>query len=225
MPTVASKPTLESTRAVGAVLWDQFARDRLRMAGMSDNLVTEAERTDAEKYEDNESYQSSQIVCSDTSNINHPANTCSTPVRNESFSNGNESADVNSTTTSRQNEADLYQSVTESIQEGDRTVYHSMSNESHDPLPINTSQAMPIMASYGKELRRIAEEFERTRERQLLKERANKVSTASQTFNNYSTESSRMLCSDKFFNICIFCSGSPHQDQQGNFPSSPQRAF
>lgn len=34
MPTLANQPTLESTQVVGAILWDQFARERLAEAGV-----------------------------------------------------------------------------------------------------------------------------------------------------------------------------------------------
>lgn len=202
MPTIASKPTLESTRVVGAVLWEQFARDRFRMAGLSDNLVTEAER------EDLEPIQQSLGDCNITLNSTRPNGTCSTSLRDDST---NEAADISHSSTSRNDELH-YQSVAESLQEGERTVYHSMANESQDRLPVSSSQAVPIMASYGKELRRIAEEFERTRERQMLRERANQVSKSSQTL--YSCPGFTVDCSPNDMpGVCILCSGTSHRYQ------------
>lgn len=56
----------------------------------------------------------------------------------------------------------------------DNTVYHSM-DAGKTNSSLDRMQSLPVMASYGRELRKIAEEFARSRERQKLKERANQV--------------------------------------------------
>lgn len=56
----------------------------------------------------------------------------------------------------------------------DNTVYLSM-DAGKTNSSLDRMQSLPVMASYGRELRKIAEEFTRSRERQKLKERANQV--------------------------------------------------
>lgn len=56
----------------------------------------------------------------------------------------------------------------------DSTVYHSM-NEGKTNSSLDRMQSLPVMASYGRELRKIAEEFAKSRERQKLKEKAKQV--------------------------------------------------
>lgn len=56
----------------------------------------------------------------------------------------------------------------------DSTIYHSM-NAGKTNSSLDRMQSLPIMASYGRELRKIAEEFAKSRERQKLKEKAKQV--------------------------------------------------
>lgn len=58
----------------------------------------------------------------------------------------------------------------------DQTMYHSMhTGTDHVSSPLDKLQSSSVLAGYGRELRRIADEFEKTRERQIIKERANQV--------------------------------------------------
>lgn len=57
----------------------------------------------------------------------------------------------------------------------DRSVYHSLSEDNDCTTPLDDLLASPTFASYGQELRKIAEEFERDRLRQSVKRKAEKV--------------------------------------------------
>lgn len=63
---------------------------------------------------------------------------------------------------------------TSSTNDIDSTIYHSM-NAGKTNSSLDRMQSLPIMASYGRELRKIAEEFAKSRERQKLKEKAKQV--------------------------------------------------
>lgn len=57
----------------------------------------------------------------------------------------------------------------------DRSVYHSITEENDCTTPLDDWLSTPTFASYGRELRKIAEEFEKDRLRLSVKRKAEKV--------------------------------------------------
>lgn len=171
MPTIGTQPSLQTTRAVGALLLHQFARERFDQAGVDDNLIREAEEmihlddlTTALIQEDLESRETNGTDSFSATNISA------------------QNSDQNGTL------EEQYQSITDessppATNSNDRTIYHSMLNASHNSTTLSSildrtlqsSSASSSMASYGRELRKIAEEFEKSPLRQIVKQRANQV--------------------------------------------------
>jgi len=139
----------------------------------------------------------------DTAEItSHMSNVSNAATRNSSNSN-NDCSLLNSTNnrtlTSDQNEQ-TYHSIQEHSLNGtnstrlshDKTLYHSVANSTtnhneslgrHDVSAASIStfdrlQASPGVSLYGDELRRIADEFERSSLRQIVRNRANQVNLA-----------------------------------------------
>lgn len=130
MPTCATQPSLERTRAVADILFTQFVRQRFNQAGLDEEpLLLDREEQDTIAAEPNEFDQYSNYT------NNNPRTTTDNGLRD--------------------NERNF---------DMERLV-----------------EAGPIMASYGRELRRIAEQFEQTRLRQQIKTKANEV-TLNTTF-------------------------------------------
>lgn len=166
MPTIAKKPTLKSTQAVGAILFRQLARERFLEAGLDDRLIKEAE---AVEHVDDLTAVLLEDDDHDTSTISNQGD-----MSRESSHNLDNSGGGGGDNTA------LYHSVAESsIANGnDTTVYHSM-NAGRSTSVADRVTSMPSMASYGREFRRLAEEFERDRLRQTVKSRADQVSFCS----------------------------------------------
>lgn len=191
MPTIGTKPSLEATQAVGAILLHQFARERFVEAGLDEGLIREAEnRVHLDELAEtllNE--ETSDLSDSMTSNSMEVINCSNDDVSLESGTNI-------TTTTITNNPAECgmslngstmmscdgnYHSMNETINQEqstvlqDRTLYHSMNASNQSVSAFDRLQTSPSLASYGKELRRIADEFEKSRLRQTVKDRAGKV--------------------------------------------------
>lgn len=72
---------------------------------------------------------------------------------------------------------DRYQSVIDSSSNSHgNTVWHSINASRSNPSKLDRLQSLPLMASYGRELRKLADEFERSRYRKTVKAKAEEVS-------------------------------------------------
>ena len=224
MPTSASRPTLEATQAVGAILLHQFARERFLNAGIDESLICEAEDREQLNALANTLLREEGDLTNDTSchTQNEPHNlsgqsscngtTCQADEQttremsshlidglshNNSHTTNNDTNNSTSFQTSANNTtlrsegdgqqadrpSELFHSINETgsvngtPQRSDRTIYHSMNASSPNAAgsPFERLQTAPCLASYGRELRRIADEFEKTRLREIVKERAGEV--------------------------------------------------
>uniref|UniRef100_A0A6G1SKJ1 Apoptosis regulator BAX n=1 Tax=Aceria tosichella TaxID=561515 RepID=A0A6G1SKJ1_9ACAR len=236
MPTCASRPSLEETQAVGAILLHQFARERFLNAGIDENLICEAEdRAHLDALASKVLYEECEASSGDTTTFSTRANETQPNNNTSSLSNGNGTASRadlggdnegnqrnnrshglpvsgtpsgyhkeltntilqgnNNNTTVRNDDdhhhghhhdrpSELFHSINESVtlvpQQADGTLYQSMNNSTSNPpassSPFERLQASPCLASYGRELRKIADEFEKTRLRGVVKEKAGGVS-------------------------------------------------
>lgn len=160
MPTIGIQPSLTSTKAIGAVLLHQFARDRFSQADIDQSLITKAEAEEhlddlaASLLHDNKDSTQSEIINTTT---------------NTSFnlSSGSVQEDVTKYNT--------FANSTNANSTINGTVYHSLNTGDDTLSPLDELQSLPTFASYGQELRKIAEEFERDRLRHLVKKRAEQV--------------------------------------------------
>uniref|UniRef100_A0A6G1SDH3 Apoptosis regulator BAX n=1 Tax=Aceria tosichella TaxID=561515 RepID=A0A6G1SDH3_9ACAR len=225
MPTIATRPSLEATQAVGALLLHQFTRERFLEAGIDESLIREAEEMEqinslaSTLLEEEESLVDHNSNNNDSHVTNNETinNTTRSEIGNRStYHQGDEtitsSQHVNDTrnetgNTSFQTSAnystvradggdrsgqELFHSMaadssSTSVNGGtpqrtvDRSVYHSMNVSSPNvasgvsPSPFERLQASPCFASYGRELRRIAEEFEKSQLRENVKQQAGRV--------------------------------------------------
>lgn len=175
MPTIGTKPSLRSTQAVGAVLLHQFARERFVRAGIDENLIKEAENR--EHLDD-----LAAVLLQDDDNTpndyeSESANNTTILTNTTATTNGADNGNATMTDTGEQ----YHSMAADSFVNGnDRTMYHSMTAANQSATNSSTStldqlQSSPNLASYGQELRRIAEEFEKTRLRQSVKDRAEQV--------------------------------------------------
>jgi len=179
MPTVASQPSLRTTQAVGAFLLHQFARERFQEAGINDDLIQQAESMEsldhltASFLQDEENSKSmNSSGASDLSEaptlVNDTANCCLNTTGQDHNRGGDES-----------NGPERYHSILSStLATNDNTMYHSMNAEHGAQASLSHAERLPKMALYGRELRLIAEAFEKTRERRTVKERADQVGTS-----------------------------------------------
>ena len=185
MPTIGTQPTLEATQAVGAILLREFARDRFREASLDENLIEKAEEREhlteltASLATNELNNTTSSTLCNEStasntsaSNLNNGSQQVGVANGNLETSNSEQFHSVLESSTSNGN-------TTTTTQINDRTLYHSI-NTSHDSSCAPTSQERSQLqtanlAMYGQELRRIAEEFEKSRLRQTVKDRAEKV--------------------------------------------------
>lgn len=198
MPTIGSQPSLKSTQAVGAVLLHQFARQRFLEAGLDEDIIREAENLEDLDILTSGLLNDSTTTVNSTSmngckldNNNKTANdtsstiilnnsTTSTTVHNNSAASTiHESTLINNEANSTAG-AEQFHSMAETstaTNNADHTMYHSMHHTESNNVTstLDKLQSSSLMASYGRELRRIADEFEKTRERQIIKERANQV--------------------------------------------------
>lgn len=187
MPTIGCQPSLKSTQAVGAVLLHQFARQRFLEAGLNEDIIREAE--DMEDLDiltsdllDDSTASTIMNGCkpnktaNDTSStIIHNNSTTSTTIHNNSTTSTHNSTMAENNSTGG---AEQFHSMTETsttTNNLDHTMYHSMHTGNNVATTLDKLQSSTLMAGYGRELRRIADEFEKTRERQIIKERANQV--------------------------------------------------
>lgn len=200
MPTLATQPSLQSTQLVGAVLMHQFFKDRFTEAGISEELIREAEEKEnlnhlvCSTINENEADDTtttntssfSDISATENSVINSTSNLSkvSTTIINDSQT----EQDVTTNSNNRSTRDDIsnaqYHSIAESINCNDNTLYHSINGGGGDPEPdahpgainLETLQSSPAMKYYGRQLRLLAEEFEKDRKRLIVKDHANKVS-------------------------------------------------
>lgn len=106
--------------------------------------------------------------------------TTSTSVHNNSAASSHDSTTLENNNNSTGLGAEHFHSMAEtstasSNNPADHTMYHSMHTGNNVTSTLDKLQSSTLMAGYGRELRRIADEFEKTRERQIIKERANQV--------------------------------------------------
>lgn len=209
MPTVGTQPSLKRTQAVAAVLLHQFATERFREARENANLVRQAEEQEELREQLNDLasvLMSDEDDCNTTitnNNNNHNETTTATPVTSSNNNSDHDKSDddmsiVNATstttnTTSSPNstlngmEEQFHSMAESSLNGGDRTMYHSMTTNQNQSTsgPSSTTldqlQSSPCLAAYGRELRRMAEEFERSRLRQDVKRRAQEVNLSELT--------------------------------------------
>lgn len=158
MPTSASQPSLKDTQLVGAVLMHQFALDRFKRENKDERLIQEA-------------IHESIINCQPTNDTSRVADLSANSEQdnNTSTDNANQSG--------QNDESNVhYQSTTESVNcRGDETVYQSFSADALNNS-FNIEQPSSKMAQYGRQLRLLAEEFERDRKRKQVREQADQVS-------------------------------------------------
>lgn len=168
MPTVAVRPSLKDTQAVGAVLLHQFARQRFSEAGIDYELIQEAENMDEVNQLTNELLQNEDDSMNDTKEVSSFINQSDTELNGTSL--------LHSSQTDNSEVGDQYHSISESLSNNENTVYHSINGGSRVGSNLDKMQSLPDMAFYGRELRKIAEEFAKSPQRQSVKERANNVS-------------------------------------------------
>lgn len=197
MPTIGIQPNPLSTHAVGAALLHQFALDRFREAGLTEDLIQEAE--------ENLDPQTSELL-SLPNEPNETDRSINTSGRQNdltsSFSYNNDSQNLegplNSTQKPNTSAEDQYLSIrsnsniptangadtstneilSSTINNGmnNNTEYHSINASRLAKSGLDRLQSSSIMIVYGRELRQIAEEFARSRQRQTVREQANGVS-------------------------------------------------
>lgn len=174
MPTVASQPSLRSTQAIGAVLLHQFAKERFAAAGINGKLIEEAEHLEnldhltASLLQDEEDSKDTDITdISQTSTLVNETSSEQNTTQQSTQNNQNDNSSI---------AGDHYHSIAESTTANDNTVYHSMNAGRGTPQKLRPNSDELQLASYGQQLRLIAEEFERTRMRQVVKDKACGVS-------------------------------------------------
>lgn len=226
MPTIATRPSLEETQAVGALLLHQFTRERFLEAGIDESLIREAEELEHINSLASTLLQEEESIVGHNSNNNnndsHATNneTINNTTRSETgnqstFHQGNETTTIGQHVNDTRNETgntsfqtsanyspvradggdrsgqELFHSMADSSSTSvnggtpqrtvDRSVYHSMNVSSPNgagvssPSPFERLQATPCFAWYGRELRRIAEEFEKSQLRENVKQQAGRV--------------------------------------------------
>lgn len=201
MPTIASQPSLRNTQAVGAILLHQFARERFLEAGINENLIQEAEsqehidRLTASLLEDDiDDNSMSQHQNSTDNNFSdsvdqsqHVTDLLSNPIKGTNKNStllNDTSADKNSTgqiqdgsNNDLSETGDQYLSVADSsARSHENTVWHSITANHSPPSNLDRLQSHPLMSTYGQELRKLADEFEKSRFRRSVKEKAEEVS-------------------------------------------------
>lgn len=182
MPTIGKTPSLEATQAVGAILLHQF----VQQAGIDENLIREAEDrahldelAAAVLHDEDPNVTSTSMVNDMTAN--------NTSVRSDGTQDcsGLSGTSLNGSSiiqTGEENFHSISESVANNTNIQDRTVYHSINDASNRSVSaFDRLQSSPNLASYGKELRRIAEEFEKTRHRQEVRDSACRVNLSSIT--------------------------------------------
>lgn len=199
MPTIAVPPNPLTTHAVGAALLHQFTRDRFLEAGLNEELIQEAEEsldaqttglilsseepptngctanTAAQRHSrrmtasfssNNDSHNTSDGPLSSTQRLpNTSTDDQYLSLMNHSGSLNLSGDNVNNTTSETVVEA-----------ENDRTLYHSIDASRLIKTSLDRLETSSVMVGYGRELRLIAEEFARSRQRQTVREQANGVS-------------------------------------------------
>lgn len=178
MPTVACQPSLEWTQAVGAILMHQFARERFMEAGLGRELIQEAGT------QENLDEIVSVLINDCDHNSHHETTTHSQVSRlmDASSTSDDSFSSLNPTDVS---EDDRSQSMNST---NDRTIYHSMNKS---PQPQDSTSKLeelikdPKWKHMGRQLKQIAEEFERDPKRRTVRENANKVQLADITKENF----------------------------------------
>lgn len=171
MPTIGSQPSLKSTQAVGAILLHQFARERFLEAGLNDRLIKEAEAV--EHIDD-----LTAVLLNDQDD--------QFEFQQDGRHSAQESMNDVDTTREMTNVSDANSTTSPIRNSNNTTLYHSMNHSSGDnnqpQTIVDRVQSMPSMANYGREFRRLAEEFEKDRLRQTVRNRAEQVSSMASAF-------------------------------------------
>lgn len=179
MPTIGTQPSLEVTQAVGAMLLRRFAQ----RAGINEELIREAEdREHIDELAANAfSHQEDPNVTS-TSTSNDSSVSDNTSILSDNLvhlDNGSMRSSHNSSSmlhTDEQFHSIMSESVGQETNNQDRTVYHSINDATHRSVSaLDRLETSPDLAYYGRELCRIADEFEKSRLRQTVKDRACQV--------------------------------------------------
>lgn len=193
MPTVAIQPTLRNTQAVGAALLHQFARERFAEAGLNEEFIQAAENME-------EIDQLTVDLVPDESVLNMSRESSTSTLKNDSLGTTSMDQDTSQWTQNGHNNttfgADQYHStIGETTTEGetDNTVYHSMNAGRLRASSLDKMQSLPAMSTYGRELRKIADEFAKSRQRQILKEKANLVSKQRSSMLSYHSQSIELI--------------------------------
>lgn len=196
MPTVGMQPSLRNTQAVGAALLHQFARERFLEAGVDENLIREAETIEHVDYLATsllqEEGQEDSLVDEhekSSSNNNHNSNGDSSQTDVASIRETSSWSDISTVTSSQEddtttitqdNSRNQFYSIAESSNvttTNDETIYHSINRGRTVTTNLDRLQSTPLAVRYGRELKKIAEEFEKSRERQFIRQEAEKVSS------------------------------------------------
>lgn len=207
MPTISCQPSLLETQAVGAVLLHQFARERFIEAGLSEDLLREAESQEkldtltATLLQDDQqgpenvttngkcNGHTDDDTANDSTLVNYSGSTTSPLESTHQLNNSNNNISTTSEDVATPDQSTIHH-VTQSSDAGeqfhsvanmttninDNTIYHSVNAGKARETCLDRAQSLSIMSSYGRELRRIAEDFEKTQLRQEVKDKANNVS-------------------------------------------------
>lgn len=196
MPTVGIPACSLTTQAVGAALLHQFARDRFIEAGVEDRFLRDAELNlenlttdlillhnengspDQSILEESYDNSCSSDRMSDQSTLVHETSTCGSLTSNLSTATVvSPTINQNGTNTNDDQFHSMAETTTNSNgHPGDGTMYHSMRSGLSQPTnSLDQLSSTSLMSVYGRELRLIAEEFARSRQRQVVKDQASKV--------------------------------------------------
>lgn len=166
MPTLASQPSLKNTQAVGAILLHQFARERFLEAGINENLIDEAENQENVE----------RLFRDDEDDIDEKSQLDTSKTSTSDLEHVNESTNHNNQTSTNNSTGDQYQSYANfSTNSHENTVWHSIDDASLEEQSKRDRLQASVLASYGRELRKLADEFEKTRFRREVKDKAEEV--------------------------------------------------
>lgn len=194
MPTIALPPNPLTTQEVGAALLHQFTRDRFLEAGLNEELLQEAEENlDAELIllsddptneltTNTAQRHSSRMTASFSSN--NDSHSSDGPLSSTQRLPNNTSTDdqylslINHSGSLNLSGDNVNNTTSETLVEAanDGTTYHSINTNRSTKTSLDRLQSSSIMVVYGRELRQIAEEFARSRQRQTVRDQADGVS-------------------------------------------------
>lgn len=215
MPTKATQPSLRTTQAVAAVLWQQFARDRLTQSGIKlDSLplvpeeagdqLEELDFLSASFLQDEEDIakENCQTTISNDNNdstsasFNNTTSFASFPNESvyHSMTTNQITSDLSTNATNNSETFTLIDDITSNTQSIDDSITPSVASTTlnlsngHNQIDSTRQDTLkklnkrlqdleenPLLAKYGRELRDIAEEFEKDRLRKVVKCKAEEV--------------------------------------------------